>query len=151
MSDGGVGDAVGRIVSRLEDLGVVNGVGGTLENPVLNEVTEVHVARRSHEARERKRPRGSRGLGFVDVSDRNKSEGWESRVLVFRASVTTLRVVITSRVWPAGAGFVTHACLAVPTYVSRFVAIPTMLTGLLCHIVSARGVTRVVGVEGCKR
>jgi hypothetical protein len=41
------------IVSRLEDLGVVNGVDGTTENPVPNKMTEVHVARRSHKARER--------------------------------------------------------------------------------------------------
>ena len=55
MSDGGVGYAMRRVVSRLEDLAVVNGVDGTLENPVPNEVTEVHIARRSHVARERKR------------------------------------------------------------------------------------------------
>ena len=54
LSDRGIGDAMGRIVSRLEDLGVVNGVDGTSENPVPNKVTEVHVVGRSHEARERK-------------------------------------------------------------------------------------------------
>ena len=54
MSDGGVVESVRLVVSRFEDLGVINGVNGTLENPIPNKVTEVHVVGRSHEARERK-------------------------------------------------------------------------------------------------
>ena len=55
MSNGGIGEAVRGVVSRLEDLGVINGVDGALENPIPNKVAEVRVARGSHEARERKR------------------------------------------------------------------------------------------------
>ena len=59
LSDRGVGDAMRWIVSRLEDLGVVNGVDGTTENPFPNKVARVHVVRRSHKARERDRLAGS--------------------------------------------------------------------------------------------
>ena len=54
MSDGGVVESVRLVVSWFEDLGVINGVNGTLENPIPNKVTEIHVVGRSYEARERK-------------------------------------------------------------------------------------------------
>ena len=90
-------------------------------------------------------------MRLVDVSNGDESEGWEGRVFVLEAAVTALRMVVPSRWLSAGTGFVSYACLAVPTDVARFVAIPTMLAGLLCHIVSARCVARIVGMKGCKR
>ena len=59
LSNRGIGDAMRWIVSRLEDLGVVDGVDGTTENPVPNKVAKVHVVRRSRKARERYRLAGS--------------------------------------------------------------------------------------------
>ena len=89
-------------------------------------------------------------MRLVDVSNGDESERWEGRVFVLEAAVTALRMVVPSRWLSAGAGFVSDACLAVPTDAARFVAIPIMFSGPLRHIVSARCVARIGGVKGCK-
>ena len=97
LSDRGVDDAMRWIVSRLEDLGVVNGVDGTTKNPVPNKVAKVNVGRRGHKARGRYRLAGNGGLRLVDVSNGNETERREGRVLVLGTPVTALVMVVPSR------------------------------------------------------